>query len=154
MRRQDKEINARQEIDRIIRSCSVVHLGMARDNEPYVLPMSFGYDGRALYFHTAPDGKKIDWFDANPRVCFEFEHQVKLISDPDLACKWTMTFESVIGMGSIRLITDPQEKIDAMNHIMRHYSNKTWAFDEDIFSMTRLWCVDLEELAGKRSRFE
>ncbi|MBN1541814.1 pyridoxamine 5'-phosphate oxidase family protein [candidate division KSB1 bacterium] len=154
MRRSDKEIQGRREIDRIIAACAVCRLALARDNEPYIVPLSFGYDGRSLYFHTAAEGKKIVWFLSNPRVSFEFEHEVKLISDPHTACRWTLTYESVIGMGTIRPITDPQEKIAAMNWIMRHYSGKSWEFDVDIFSATRMWRVDIEELSGKRSRLE
>ena len=42
------------------------------------MPVSFGYDGAALYFHTAPKGRKIDFIEANNRVCFEFEANVAL----------------------------------------------------------------------------
>ena len=61
VRRDDKEIASRSEIDDIIRGCKVCHLGLAVDGEPYIVPVSFGYDGEAVYFHTAPEGKKIDF---------------------------------------------------------------------------------------------
>ena len=98
MRRTDKEITCRSEIDEIIHGCQVCHVGFAVDGEPYVVPVSFGYDGVALYFHTARDGRKIDFISANPRVCLQFERDVNLVTSETDACKFTFSFESVIEM--------------------------------------------------------
>jgi nitroimidazol reductase NimA-like FMN-containing flavoprotein (pyridoxamine 5'-phosphate oxidase superfamily) len=45
-------------------------LGCARDNQPYVVPISFSYDGQYLYGFSTP-GQKIDWMRSNPLVCVE-----------------------------------------------------------------------------------
>ena len=45
MRRSEREITNRTEIDAIIRSCQVCRVGLADGIEPYIVPMSFGYDG-------------------------------------------------------------------------------------------------------------
>jgi nitroimidazol reductase NimA-like FMN-containing flavoprotein (pyridoxamine 5'-phosphate oxidase superfamily) len=78
MRRKDKEVTDQELISRIIRSCQVCRLGLAKDDAPYIFPVSFGYDGTAIFFHTAREGKKIDYINANSVVCFEFEHGVHL----------------------------------------------------------------------------
>ena len=47
-------------------------LACAKDNEPYVLPIYFSYDGRHLYgFSTL--GQKIEWMRSNPLVCLEID---------------------------------------------------------------------------------
>lgn len=54
-----------------------VHIGRlacAHDNEPYVVPIYFAYDGRHLYGFSTP-GQKIEWMRANPRVCLEAEER-------------------------------------------------------------------------------
>ena len=49
-------------------------LGCARDNQPYVLPIYFSYDGKHLYgFSTL--GQKIEWVRANPLVCLEIDER-------------------------------------------------------------------------------
>jgi len=48
------------------------HLGCARDNRPYVIPMNYGYDGKDLYFFTTA-GMKTRFIDANPQVCLQIE---------------------------------------------------------------------------------
>jgi uncharacterized protein len=49
-------------------------LGCARDNQPYVVPIYFSYDGRYVYGFSTP-GQKIDWMRANPLVCLEVDEQ-------------------------------------------------------------------------------
>lgn len=49
-------------------------LACARDNQPYIVPIYFAYDGRHVYgFSTA--GQKIDWMRANPLICLEIDER-------------------------------------------------------------------------------
>jgi nitroimidazol reductase NimA-like FMN-containing flavoprotein (pyridoxamine 5'-phosphate oxidase superfamily) len=152
MRRTDKEISDRRQMDEIIRGSLVCRMAMAKDNAPYVVPMSFGYDGEAIYLHTALEGKKIECFEANPQVCFEFERNVELRRDPQSACKWTFSFESVIGYGTISELVKPTQKERALNEIMRQYSGKTWPFESASVAKVRVWKIAISSMAGKRSR--
>jgi hypothetical protein len=52
-------------------------LACARDNQPYVVPIYFAYDGRHLYGFSTP-GRKIDWMRANPLVCLEVDERTSL----------------------------------------------------------------------------
>lgn len=49
-------------------------LACARDNQPYVVPISFAYDGRHLYGFSTP-GQKIEWMRSNPLICLEMEER-------------------------------------------------------------------------------
>ena len=151
MRRKEKQIAEREEIDAIIHAASVCRLAMCMNDRPYLVPLSFGYDGRVLYLHTAVEGRKIDHFIANNRVCFEFEGKVWVKPDETLACKWSVAFESIIGEGHIDELTDPQDKVRGLNQIMQHYSGKSWAFNPEALAKTRIWKVTIESVCGKRS---
>jgi len=152
MRRTDKEIADRRQIDDIIRGSLVCRVAMAKDNAPYVVPMSFGYDGAAIYLHTASEGKKIEHFQANLQVCFEFERNVELRRDPQSACKWTFSFESVIGYGIISELVVPAQKEHALNEIMRQYSGKTWPFESASVAKVRVWRIAIASMTGKQSK--
>ncbi|MCX8125597.1 MAG: pyridoxamine 5'-phosphate oxidase family protein [Dehalococcoidia bacterium] len=52
-------------------------LGLALNNEPYVVPVSYGYKDGRIYFHSALKGKKIDLMKSNSRVCFEIDEWEK-----------------------------------------------------------------------------
>jgi uncharacterized protein len=152
MRRAEREITDRQEIDAIVRGCLVCHVALARDDRPYLVPLSFGYDGQALYLHTAVEGTKLDFFAANPHVCFEFERGVEVRAHPDLACKWTLDYESVIGFGTISELTGPADKTHALNEIARQYSGRDWTFEPVSMAKARAWKIAIESITGKRSQ--
>jgi nitroimidazol reductase NimA-like FMN-containing flavoprotein (pyridoxamine 5'-phosphate oxidase superfamily) len=47
-------------------------LACAHDNQPYIVPIYFAYDGQHVYgFSTA--GQKIEWMRSNPLVCLEID---------------------------------------------------------------------------------
>ncbi|MDZ7314644.1 MAG: pyridoxamine 5'-phosphate oxidase family protein [candidate division KSB1 bacterium] len=139
-------------IERIIAKALVCRVAASVDDRPYLVPLSFGYDGKAFYFHTAPAGKKIDYWRGNPRICFELEGDVQ-IKEADKACEWTMLYESVIGYGVISEITDPLEKEAALKEIMRHYSEKSeWQFEAAQTAKARLWKLTVEKMTAKSNR--
>ncbi len=151
MRRKEKQVTSQKEIDAIIYRSEVCRLAMAKDNSPYMVPLCFGYDGEAIYVHTAAKGKKIDYFEANPNVCFELESGVRVLPTEDLACKWSFKYESVIGFGSIAELVDPEDKAFGLNQIMRHYSGKEWSFREKDQKKTRVWKIAIQSLTAKKS---
>jgi hypothetical protein len=65
-------LNATQ-IDQILRSQIVGHLGCAAEGRIYVTPMSYVYDGESIYGH-AVEGIKLRLMRTNPQVCFQVEH--------------------------------------------------------------------------------
>ena len=104
MRKTNKEITDRKEIDDIINNSLVCRFAMCKNNIPYMVPLSFGYDGKNLYVHTAVEGRKIEFWETNPLICFEFDKDVKTITNEEKACKWSTAFKSVIGYGKIEEI--------------------------------------------------
>lgn len=152
MRRTDKEITDRVLMSQIINNAQVCRLGLAMGNAPYILPVSFGYDGTAIYFHTATEGRKITFLAANPQVCFEFEHGVELVRHESDPCKWTFSFQSVIGYGTVVELTSATEKINGVNHIMRHYSGRAWPIRAQDVEHMRVWRIAIESLTGKQSQ--
>lgn len=152
MRRSDKEVTDPGLISRIIGNSQVCRLGLAKDNVPYILPVAFGYDGAALYIHTAKAGRKIEFIQANSRVCFEFEHAISLKPHRHTPCDWSFSFQTVIGYGTIRELTAPAEISAGLNLIMRQYSHRDWIFSEEKISALRVWKIAIESLTGKQSK--
>ncbi|UCG61574.1 MAG: pyridoxamine 5'-phosphate oxidase family protein [Candidatus Zixiibacteriota bacterium] len=151
MNRSEREITERTEIDQIIHGCEVCHLGFAVSDEPYVVPVSYGYDCEYLYIHTAAEGKKIDCIAANPRVCFSMERNIRLVASDSGPCKWTFKYESVIGFGKLEELTDPKDKNIGLSEIVRHYSGNGWTFEPHELVSTRIWRLSIDTITGKRS---
>lgn len=152
MRRNDKKISDRESINAVIRGAQVCRIALAVNDEPYIVPLSFGYDGAAIYFHTALEGLKIDMMTVNPRVCFEFEKGVRLIDSGGLTCNWSFSYESVIGYGIVQELLEKQDKEFGLQQILAQYSGKMdWPFAEGQVEKTRVWKLVIESMSGKKS---
>lgn len=151
MRRNDRQITDRSTIDGIIRRCSVCRLGMCDNGQPYIVPLSFGYDGCFLYFHAAAEGRKVDILKRNSRVCFEFDILEDVVPS-DVACQWGMKYESVVGSGTAEIVEDANAKWAALEHVMRQYSSADWSFSEQVLKETLVICVSIREISGKARR--
>lgn len=151
MRREEKGVTEREILDRIIQGSAYCHLACCQDDRPYLIPISFGYDGQAIYIHTAPEGKKILIFERNPQVSLSFVCQAELITHPQQACQWSFGFSSVFAEGEICELTDIEDKRYALNQIMAHYSGHKWEIPESRLSGTRVWKIPLKNISGKIS---
>lgn len=61
-----------EECSDALRRVTFGHLACARDNQPYVVPVNFVFDGRNLFGFTTL-GQKVEWMRSNPLVCFEVD---------------------------------------------------------------------------------
>jgi nitroimidazol reductase NimA-like FMN-containing flavoprotein (pyridoxamine 5'-phosphate oxidase superfamily) len=152
MRRNDKKINSREEMDAVIRASKVCRIAYAYENTPYITPVSFGYDGQSIFVHTAEEGRKIDFLKKNNYICFEFDIDVRTVSDEKSACNWTAAYKSLIGYGRMIRLDKYEEKEYAIDEIMKHYSGKRWGFDEKALKNVALWKIEIETLSGKQSK--
>lgn len=151
MRRKDKAMTLRTEMDAVIEKARVCRLAMMDDDRPYIVPMSFGYDGEALYFHSAREGKKLDLLRKNGRVCFEFDADVSVVPG-EAPCKWGMTYQSVIGIGDVDFILEPASQRRALDIIMTHYSDeKRFSYTDAEMRRVSVFRVCILDISGKRS---
>ncbi len=148
MRRKDREISDPEAISSIIRRSTVCRLGLSDDNQPYVIPMSFGYRNGSVYFHSASEGRKIGILRKNPRVCIEFDVDCRLKTG-DNACNWGFYYQSAIAFGIATFIEDTTEKQAAMDIIMRQYSGESFTYPESVLDKIVVFRVNITELTGK-----
>ncbi len=150
MRRSEREIKDRAVIDAIIRQCLVCRLGLSDGEEPYVVPLCFGYDGEALYFHSASEGRKIDILRKNSRICFEFDIPEGM-REAEQGCRWGIKYRSVIGFGTAEIVDDQEGKRRALEIVMAQYSGKEYIFPEDVVTKTTVIKVVIARVTGKQA---
>ncbi len=150
MRRSEREIKERVVIDAIIRQCLVCRLGLSDGVEPYIVPLCFGYDGEALYFHSAPEGRKIDILRMNSRVCFEFDIPEGM-REAEQGCRWGINYRSVIGFGTAEIINDQEDKKKALGIVLAQYSDKEYIFPDDVVTKTAVIKVVIAHVTGKQA---
>ena len=152
MRRADREIKDREAIEAILQRATVCRLGLCRDGVPYVVPLSFGYKDNVLYFHSAPEGRKIDTIRENPHVCFEVDIDQEVVPG-DAPCGWTVRYRSVIGWGNARLVESVEEKRSALDVILNHYSEGSREYGREALEKVAVFEVEIETMTGKQSGY-
>jgi len=155
MRRNDKEIKDKNIIKWILNEATVCRIALCDENNPYIVPMNFGFKNNYIYLHSAREGLKIDIIKKNNNVCFEADIETE-ISSSDSPCNWGMKYYSVIGFGKAHFIEDNGEKEDALNIIMQKYSHKSdklFEYSKPALDKTAAIKVEIESLTGKKSGY-
>ena len=150
MRRNDKQINDVLVIEGILREAKVCRLYLCEDNQPYVVPLCFGYEENALYFHSVSQGKKLDILRRNDNVCFEVDIGCEVLR-AEQACGWGMKYKSVIGFGKSKFIDDIGLKRKALDIIMQQYSDGTFEYPSKAIAGIVIVKVEIESMTGKQS---
>lgn len=153
MRQKQREITDFAEIIEVIKHCDVCRLALNDESYPYILPLNFGMDivneKLILYFHSALEGHKVDLIRKDNRASFEMDckHQLQYMEEKGYC---TMTYESVIGTGQIRILEE-DEKMDALKKIMSHYhTGKDAYFNTTAIPRTLVYALEVATITGKR----
>lgn len=142
----DKEV-----IEEVIGKCNICSVGMVdTDGTPYVIPMNFGYKDNTVYLHSAQEGRSIFILEKNPKVCISFCTDTDLVfQHPKVACSYRMRSQSVIGWGNVAFEEDLHKKVEALNIIMKQYSDKEFEYSHPSVVNVKIWKVEFEKITCK-----
>ena len=152
MTKREYRITDEAEIRQILDTAKVLRLGIAVDNEPYVVPLNYGYtleEGKlTFYLHSAVQGRKLDMLRANPNVYFELDcgHQP---FEGQIACQCGLAYSAVMGRARAVIIEDAEAKMEAMNILMKHQTGKSFQFNERLVSIVAVIRLDVTEYTAK-----
>ncbi len=145
-----KEITDISEIERIIKKASICRIGLVDGDEPYIVPVCFGYERKALYFHGALEGRKVELIRKNNKVCFEIEADTETVKT-ESACGWAMKYRSVIGMGRAHILESDAEKTHGLRVLRKQYSEDGLSFPKSTLDSVLVVRVDIGSITGKQS---
>ena len=143
----------RARMEAILSKATVCRLGLADENGPYVVPLSFGYEDNILYFHGGARGRKVSMLRNNSNVCFEVDVDVEVMLS-ETGCGSTIRYRSVIGFGKARFIEGHAEKKRALNVIMRHYTGREFDLADNDVRRATVFCVEIESMSGKQAGYD
>ncbi|OAV76164.1 putative flavin-nucleotide-binding protein [Bacteroidales bacterium Barb7] len=118
----EREITDKDEIIRILKNGKYAVLSLCKDNEPYVVTLSYGCNEQAdtLYFHCGKEGMKLNFIRANPVVC------ATVIEDngyvPDVC---THRYRTVVLRGRIEILTNLEEMRQGMKILLNHLEDNS-----------------------------
>ena len=152
MTKREREITDINEIVRILDTCKILHLGLVDGDEPYVVPLNYGYefeDGKLIiYLHGAVQGYKLDLMQVNPKVFFEMECEVEHF-DGNVACQYGTSYSSVMGRGRATILEDADDKKTALTKFMKTQTGMDFEFTDKMVTAVSVIRIDVSEYTAK-----
>ncbi|MFX1456433.1 MAG: pyridoxamine 5'-phosphate oxidase family protein [Promethearchaeota archaeon] len=154
MRRNEKEITDKGEIFNIIKSGKYTSISLSKENEPYIITLSYGFDSNknALYFHCAAEGQKIDFVKSNPYVCGT------IIEDNGYKDGCGQAFRSIVYRGTISIVKDIEEKKHGFDILIDHLEKnpeevkKNLLKSEEVYIKPSILRLDISEMTCKEEK--
>lgn len=153
--RKDRELVSKEDILQILQDGKFATIAMARDNEPYVVTLSYGYDevSETLFFHCATKGLKLDFLNANKKVC------ATVIEDGGYAVgECAHEYKSVVFWGDMEEVLDVEEKKHGMRILASHLekepsvAKKMQLKGEGVFAQMAILKLNVQEIHAKKGR--
>lgn len=142
----------RETVHRILDDGLVCHVGVAVDGQPYVLPMAYARDGERLLLHGSVASRLMETLTAGARACVTVTHLDGLVVARS-GFSSSMNYRSVVALGTLREITDPDEKVRALDRIADHLapglSREQRPSEPKEIAATRMLELPLEEVSAK-----
>ena len=150
--KRERQVTDPQQILHILDTAKVLNLGLSVNDEPYVVPMNYGYimeDGKlTLYLHSAVKGKKLDMIQANPRVFFSMDCD-RMPFEGRVACQYGLVYSSIMGRGTATLVDDVEEKKRAMSILMKTQTGGDFTFEDRLVTIVAVIRIDVHEYTAK-----
>ena len=149
MRRKGQILPLEKSIEILKSSTSGVMALLGDDGYPYSVPMSYVYDGEKIYFHSAPEGHKVDAVRREAKASF-----CVVAEDNVMPEKYTTAYRSVIAFGKIHIIEDPAEKRAAIEKLGKKYAPAHSGLKAEIdsfFNHFCMMCFEPEHITGKEA---
>ncbi len=153
--KKEREITDMGEIRRILHDGKYATIAMCRDNEPYVVTLSYGYDEamNALYMHCGNQGLKLDFIEANPNVC------ATVIEDRGyFVNECSHHYKSVVFWGRVSIVKSLEEKIHGLTVMIDQLAERPEPRKEKVskykeeFDGFKILRLDVGDITGKHRR--
>ncbi|GGK49558.1 pyridoxamine 5'-phosphate oxidase family protein [Nocardia camponoti] len=141
----------RAELDAVLDTGLICHLGVVLGDSPVVIPTVYGRDGNTLYLHGSTGA-------GNLRAAVDAEISVAVTHVDGLvyarsAMHFSMNYRSAVVRGRAALITDEDERMHALRVIVEHSAPGAWDRvrppNRKEMAATMVLAVDLTEASVK-----
>jgi hypothetical protein len=147
MRRNDRAISI-EEARSLLESAEYGVLSMTcPEGVPHGIPLNFALAGDSIYFHCAPEGRKVEILSANTRVSFCVVGSTQVLPE-----KFGTMYESAIATGSVEELS-AEEKRQGLVLLVRKYSpdyvKEGLEYIGKLIAKTKVFRIRLESITGK-----
>jgi uncharacterized protein len=149
MRRKDREITDRLEIDTILREGNLMRIALVDGDMPFLVPVHYVFDGGSLYFHSAKVGTKMEILKKNNNVCFEVSLDHGTI-EAEAACDFEARHRTAIGIGKAVAVDDEAEKIRILDLVVARFTERKFDYPKATLAHTAVTRIEIVSVKGKK----
>ena len=159
MKKASREMDAIFALEVLVKAPYVTVSFTRPDGSPYGVPLSLvRTDEKTFYFHCALEGEKLDCIAVNPIVALSAVTKCAPTVGPKDG-SFTLQYKSAMAVGKAEVVTDRDEKIEALRAISQRFlPHHMDAFDDAIArSLERTAVVKITLAApptGKRKQYD
>jgi nitroimidazol reductase NimA-like FMN-containing flavoprotein (pyridoxamine 5'-phosphate oxidase superfamily) len=139
-------------IDAILDEALICHLGFLVDGQPFVIPTIHARDGDMLYIHGSPGSRMLRTAKAGVDICVTATLLDGLVLARSVY-NHSMNYRSVVVLGRAHEVTDPDEKLRAMECVVEHVVKGRWNDarqpNEGEIKGTTILALPLDEASAK-----
>lgn len=155
MQKAERELTDPKDIEGILHQGKFASIASCREDAPYIVTLSYGYDqtARSLYFHTAPKGLKNDIIAANPRACATVIEDLGYKLD-----QCSHAYRSAVLWGKMTLVNDLKEKKHGMEVLFNHLEDDPDPIrarnlpDDASYDRVAILKFEIESMTGKEGK--
>lgn len=107
----------KQIVYEILDAGKICHVGITRDEQPFVIPMSYARVNKTIILHGALNSRLCKSLIEGMPACVTVTHLDGLVLARS-AFHHSLNYRSVVAFGTARLINDEQQKKNALNAIV------------------------------------
>jgi nitroimidazol reductase NimA-like FMN-containing flavoprotein (pyridoxamine 5'-phosphate oxidase superfamily) len=136
---------------RVLAEAPVAYLALSSPGWPYVVPLSFAYDGSAIHFHGRGT-LKAELLAADPRVCLAVSTLPGFVVAGD-PCDDNFRYESVLAFGTVVLAEEDEARECSLRAIVAKYHPelRSAPFKPNTFARTLVYAMTVEALTYKQN---
>jgi nitroimidazol reductase NimA-like FMN-containing flavoprotein (pyridoxamine 5'-phosphate oxidase superfamily) len=149
-RRSMRGVYDKEQVHAILDEGFVCHIGFVMDGRPFVIPTAYARSGEQIYIHGSPASRLMKSKEVD--VCLT----VTLVDGLVLARSafhTSINYRSVVALGKARLVTDLDEKREALRCFTNHVIAGRWEVakqpNDSELKATSVLALPLEEVSAK-----
>lgn len=145
-------IEARDEMEQLLREEEIGYLGLSLDGKPYVVPLNYHYVDGKLLFHCGLMGRKLDYLKRNPHVCFTVGRQSSQLREHAGGDPCHVDSDSVICYGQAKVLGGLEERQLALNAFNRRFRPNAPDVPMERVMKCNVVEITIAEMTGRRER--
>lgn len=155
MTKKEREIKDPQIMKDILKNGKYTVIALCRNNEPYVVTLSYGHDefSNTLYFHAGNKGLKLDFIRQNPAACGTIIEDLGYKKD-----ECSHAYRSLVYWGKITVVEDLQEKKQGMEVLFHHLEEQPDSIRERTlnnnaaYNAVTIFKMEIDYMTGKQGQ--